>query len=110
MRLSGERAFSAVFAEQVRRGSGPLVLYARPNTVGHHRLGLTVPRRVGSAVRRNRIKRLIREAFRLQQHELPGSYDLVVVVRPHPPAALADYMERLALAQRGLDEAWRRRG
>jgi len=109
MRLSGERAFAEVFAEQVRRGVGPLVFYARPNALGHHRLGLTVPRRVGTAVRRNRIKRLLREAFRLQQHDLPGSYDLVVVVRPHQPALLQEYVEKLGLALRGLDEAWRRR-
>lgn len=109
MRLSGERAFAAVFAEQIRRGSGPLTFYARPNALGHHRLGLTVPRRVGTAVRRNRIKRLLREAFRLQQHELPGAYDLVVVVRPHEPEPWERYRDRMAQAVRGLDEAWRRR-
>lgn len=109
MRISGELAFAAVFAAQVRRGLGPLVFYGLPNALGHHRLGLTVPRRVGNAVRRNRIKRLLREAFRLSQHELPGALDVVVVVRPHEAAPLAEYQQKLAVAFAALDEAWRRR-
>ena len=109
MRLSGERAFAAVFDAKVRRGAGPLTFYALPNTLGHHRLGLTVPRRVGNAVRRNRVKRLLREAFRLQQHELPGTHDIVVVVRPHEATEQATYARWMREAVAGLDEAWRRR-
>lgn len=42
------------------------------------RLGVTIPKKTGSAVVRNRWKRLIREAYRLQQHELPVGFDLIV--------------------------------
>lgn len=57
------------------------VLFALPNKLGHHRLGITVTRKVGSAVVRNRIKRLFREIFRRDAAGLPGSFDLVVNAR-----------------------------
>jgi ribonuclease P protein component len=55
-----------------------------PNDTGFSRLGIAVPKRVGSAVARNRMKRLIREAFRLNRDSLPGSVDLLVIVRRPP--------------------------
>ena len=60
------------------------------------RFGLSVPRRVGAAPRRNRIKRLLRESFRLMQHDFPRPYDLVIVVRPHEPMILAEYQRALS--------------
>lgn len=57
-------------------------MIARPNDLGHARLGLAVGvRAAGNAVRRNRVKRLVRETFRVTQQELP-SVDLVVNARP----------------------------
>lgn len=46
------------------------------------RLGISVPRKVGNAVRRNRIKRIIRETFRLHREMFPQSSDIIVTVRP----------------------------
>jgi len=55
---------------------------ARPNALGHARLGLAVGvRAAGNAVRRNRVKRVVRETFRVNQQELPP-VDLVVNARP----------------------------
>ena len=90
-RLSGAKQFEAVFASRVRKTLGPIAVCGRANGLPHGRLGLSVPRRVGSAVKRNRIKRLLREAYRLDQNELPVGYDWVVVVRPHEALALAEY-------------------
>ncbi|MEM9416424.1 MAG: ribonuclease P protein component [Planctomycetota bacterium] len=95
-RLHGDRAFQAVFANKLRKNAGPLAVLALPNEQPHHRLGLSVSRRVGNAVKRHRIKRLLREAFRLNQHAWPGCYDLVIVVHPHDVLKLEAYAAHLA--------------
>ena len=94
-RLRLPRDFLAVYEARTRESRGPLTVYALPNGLGHPRLGMSVSRKVGTAVRRNRIRRLIRESFRLLQHDFPQGYDLVVVVRPHEPLMLADYQKLL---------------
>ena len=97
---------SAVYEARVRESRGPLMLYALPNQLGHPRLGMSVNRKVGTAVRRNRIRRLIRESFRLLQHDLPQGYDLVVVVRPHEPLILAEYQKLLSALVVKLHRTW----
>ena len=107
LRLPAE--FKAVYESRVRESRGPLTLYAMPNTLGHPRLGMSVSRKVGTAVRRNRIRRLIRESFRLLQHDLPRGYDGVVVVRPHEPLMLAEYQKMLMAMLIRLHQTWERR-
>src|SRR6476646_8813759 len=102
-------AFSAVFEAKVRQSRGPLTAYALPTTLASSRLGLSVSRTVGTAPRRNRIKRLIREAFRLMQHDFPRPYDLMVVVRPHEPLILAEYQRILSAVMMKLHATWERR-
>jgi ribonuclease P protein component len=108
-RLSGNRAFAAVFDARTRESSGPLTIYARPNDLPHPRLGLSVSRKVGTAPRRNRIKRLLRESFRLSQHGLPAGYDLVIVVRPHEPLPLVEYQDLLLKLSSKLHATWSER-
>jgi len=59
-----------------------LVLVEAPSKTGRPRVGITVSRKVGKAVQRNRVKRLLREYFRLNRERFAPSTDLVVIVRP----------------------------
>ncbi len=52
---------------------------------GIRRLGITAGKKVGKAVRRNRIKRVLREIFRLNKSRLPEGQDIVIMVRPRMP-------------------------
>jgi ribonuclease P protein component len=106
LRLQHALEFQAVYAGKVRESRGPLTVFALPNDLGHPRLGLSVGRKVGTAPKRNRIKRLLREAFRLMQHDLPRGYDLVINVRPHDVAMLADYQRMLSAAAVKLHAKW----
>ena len=108
-RLSNRADFAAVYDAGVREARGPLLVYARPNNLDHPRLGLSTSRKVGTAARRNRIRRLLRESFRQLQHDLPGAYDLLIVLRPHEPLALADYRDLLMKTAAKLDAIWQRR-
>ena len=108
-RIRGRREFARIHAARVRRESGPLLVYAMPNDLPRLRIGLSVGRRVGNAVRRNRVKRQLREAFRLHRDRWAVGYDLLVVVRPHPAITVEAYAEHLGSAVRRLEQAWRRR-
>ena len=81
LRIRRKKEFDLVFREGARAGDGLLVVIARPNGGPHPRLGLAVGRGVGGAVVRNRVKRLLRESFRLHRERLPEGHDLVVIAR-----------------------------
>ena len=90
-RLSRSRDFDAVYRQGRSASTRFLTLYwfARPEEPGEPRLGLAVPKAVGSSVVRNRIKRLLREIWgsRLGGGEISVSNDYVLQVRPGLPEA-----------------------
>ncbi len=109
-RLSGKVAFTRVYDAKSKESRGPLAMYSLPNDLPHPRLGVSVSRRVGTAPVRNRIKRLLREAFRAHQHDLQHGYDLVIAVRPHLPMALGEYQKLMEQLMQKSHAAWERRG
>jgi len=82
VRLRSRREFDYVFTHGVRLSDAYLTAFVARREGGPARLGIGVGRRFGRAVRRNRIKRLIREAFRHVRHELPPGSDWVIIPRP----------------------------
>ena len=58
--------------------SADFVLFTRGNALEHHRVGITVSRKIGNAVVRNRVKRLFREIFRRYFRLIPGRFDIVI--------------------------------
>ena len=92
-RLSRSADFDRVYREGRSHANRHLVVYAFPRgddvAGADARLGVSVGRKVGGAVERTRVKRLLREAFWAAAGELPEGHDFVVVARP-PAAELAE--------------------
>jgi ribonuclease P protein component len=101
-RLTRKADIDACYRNGRRVGGRILRLHARPNDLGVARLAISVPGRLCDAVRRNRWKRLVREAFRLNKEAIGVGLDLIVVPtrppgdlkRPEVEAALLDVVRR----------------
>ena len=102
-RLTRSAEFERIRRQGRSHGNRYLVLYTFPREAGgdpaQARLGVSVSRRVGGAVDRNRVKRLLREAFGAEAAKLPPGSDAVVVARPD----VLELAEREGLA--GVQEA-----
>lgn len=83
--------FRRLYAKGKTTATPTVALYVRPNRGGKNRLGLTVGTKVGKAVVRNRVRRRLREIYRLHESQLRPGWDLVVVARTR--AAFAPYRE-----------------
>jgi len=98
MRLSTQFEFARVYDQRNRVGDRHLLVFAAQNELDLTRFGLSVSKKHGMAVRRTKLKRLLREAFRLSQHELPRGLDLVLIPRQQSRACLEDYRKSLTRA------------
>jgi ribonuclease P protein component len=87
--------FRRVYDRRRSVSDARLIVYGCPNGLPHLRLGLSVSRKVGGAVIRNRIRRLFREAFRLTRHLMPTGFDVILIPRGPGEVPLAELMERL---------------
>ena len=84
MKFSTSLKFNHIFQRLYHtRGAadGLLVLYARRNRTGINRVGVTVSKKLGKAHIRNRIRRRVREVYRLNEEKFQCGWDIVVVVR-----------------------------
>jgi len=112
-RLSRSAEFERVYRQGRSTANRQLVLYTFPNPSAETpRVGLSVSRKVGGAVQRNKVKRLLREAFSRNEQNLSPGHDVVVVARPDAlelaeregldgfDAALAELLTRAGMASR----------
>ena len=83
-----------------------LVIYARPNKSGRNRLGITVSAKLGKAVVRNRVRRRLRELYRLSQPSMKQGYDIVLVARTRAVTAQYRELEKAYKKVCGRMELW----
>ena len=102
LRLLTPKQFSPVFNRPIKAVSDHFTLLAKPNLLDHPRLGLTIAKKKEkTAVGRNRIKRTIRESFRINQEQLP-ELDIVILARDNIGKA-----DNLKLRKQ-LDKLWKK--
>jgi ribonuclease P protein component len=90
--------FRRVYNRRRSASDEVLIVYGCENGLPYLRLGLSVSRKVGTATRRNHLRRLYREAFRLTRHEMPPGLDLVVI----PRTSAEPTLEQVRLSLRRL--------
>jgi len=104
-RVRKRRDYLTVYQQGVRKHSEHFTCIVCPNPSGVRRLGITIVKKVGNAVTRNRIKRLIREFYRLHKPRLPAALDIVIMVKARTAAPthheVQRELERLLIKNQG---------
>ena len=85
-RVRKRKNYLDIYRRGRRVHSNNFIVILSPNPLGEKRLGVAVSKKVGNAVKRNRIKRLLREFFRLNKDRLPDSKDLVIIAKRDVPS------------------------
>jgi ribonuclease P protein component len=90
-RVARRAEYDAVYREGRRRSSREFTIFVRANGLDLSRFGWSIKKALGSAVRRNRIRRRLREILRLHRQEISPGWD--IVIHPRSSAATADFAE-----------------
>lgn len=80
-KIKNNRDFQKIYRKGRYAASKSLVVYVQPNFLQINRIGITASKKYGKSVKRNRIRRLIRESYRLLQDQLNKGYDFIIVAR-----------------------------
>lgn len=104
LHLRSAKQFDRVYHLRCRAGDDLLLIFAAGNDEKPTRIGLSVSKKHGNAVRRSRIKRLLREAFRLTRHELPAGLDLILIPRQGAELTLPALQQSLRRLTRRLEK------
>lgn len=101
LRVRRRREYLAVQQAGTRFHTGHLIVLIRSNDRPHARLGVTVSRKVGGSVVRNRIKRYLREIFRHNREWFPAAHDVVLIAKKHASkAGYSQLLDELGVARR----------
>ena len=101
-RLRRRKDFELAFSHGSRRHTKNFTIILRSNELQFSRLGVTVGKKVGNAIKRNRVKRYLREFFRLHKHKLPPSHDVVIIAKENAATlAYNDVRDELAAVLMG---------
>ena len=104
-RLQRSRDFAEIYAQRRTAGDAHLLIFARRSRLPHARFGVSISRKHGCAVVRNRKRRLLREAFRLNRIHLPEGLDLILIPRQRLDSQLTDYSRSLVRLAEKLDRS-----
>lgn len=108
-RLRSSSDFERVYALKCKAADGVLLLFMARNDCQLTRIGLSVSKKHGGSVERNRLKRWLREAFRLERHQFPAGVDLIAIPLAADRASLTAYRQSLIglvkRLKRRLDQA-----
>lgn len=105
-RITDPQDFRRVMKLGRRLSSRNFILFIKKNENLFHRLGIVVKKEIGPATFRNRLKRYIREFFRLHKHQIKGSYDLILMVKK---GCSVNRYQEVEEELRGLFVLWKRK-
>lgn len=95
-RIRSGSDFERVYALKCKGADGVLLMFVARNELEKTRIGLSVSKKHGGAVVRNRLKRWLREAFRLECHQFPVGIDLIAIPLAADRASLNEYRKSLS--------------
>lgn len=99
-RLTSKADFKDVFDNALKVNQKHMLILCKPNQLTHSRMGVIVGKRhVNSAVERNRIRRIVKNSFRLHQEKLTG-WDIVVIARQYCDTLTNEHLRK------GIDHLW----